>query len=63
MEVSGVVKNGRIELSSPVELPEGAHVPLILETEHEGVAYDREPISAESVEADLAWATGERFDR
>lgn len=59
MEVTGVVKDGRIELPSTVKLPEGAHVRVILDGDE--APYEREPVSEESVAADLVWATGKRF--
>lgn len=55
------MKNGRIVLTSPVTLPEGALVRVILETETPGEPLEREAVSAEAVESDLAWATGKRF--
>ncbi|MBK6686406.1 MAG: hypothetical protein IPG45_18195 [Deltaproteobacteria bacterium] len=61
MEVAGIVKDGRIVLTGTVTLPEGALVRVILETESPGEPFEREPISAEAVESDLAWATGKRF--
>lgn len=61
MEVAGIVKNGQIVLTSTVTLPEGALVRVILETEAPGEPLEREAVSAEAVESDLAWATGKRF--
>ncbi len=62
MEVTGIVKDGRIVLPSTVHLEEGAHVRVIFDrdSEHEG-PYEAEPVSEEAVLADLAWATGTHF--
>jgi hypothetical protein len=63
MELTGVVKNGRIVLSASVHLPEGAPVRVIVE---ELVSDDQRPlerreISESSVLEDITWATGHRF--
>jgi hypothetical protein len=59
MEVVGVVKDGKIELPASVRLPEGAEVRVIVEGEK---PFENEPIGEASVLADIAWATGHRFD-
>ena len=59
MEVVGVVKDGKVELPASVHLPEGAEVRVIVEEES---PFESEPIGEVSVLADIAWATGHRFD-
>jgi len=59
MEVVGVVRDGKVELPASVHLPEGAEVRVIVESEK---PYENEPIGEASVLADIAWATGHRFD-
>jgi hypothetical protein len=63
MEVVGVVKDGKVELPASVHLPEGAEVRVIFA--HEAPAatpFESEPVAESSVLADIAWATGHRFD-
>jgi hypothetical protein len=64
MEVVGVVKDGKVELPASVHLPEGAEVRVIvtLETLAASGPFESEPIAEASVLADIAWATGHRFD-
>ena len=64
MEVFGVVKDGKVELPASVHLPEGAEVRVIVAPEALAGAqpFEREPVGETSVLADIAWATGHRFD-
>jgi len=64
MELVGVVKDGKVELPASVQLPEGAEVRVIVETEAlAGLKpFENEPVGETSVLADIAWATGHRFD-
>jgi hypothetical protein len=59
MEVVGVVKDGKVELPASVQLPEGAEVRVIVEG---AKPFETEPVDEASVLADIAWATGHRFD-
>ena len=65
MEVVGVVKDGKVELPASVHLPEGAEVRVIVTSEALAAAtepFESEPVAETSVLADIAWATGHRFD-
>jgi hypothetical protein len=64
MEVVGVIKDGKVELPASVHLPEGAEVRVIVGPEALGATqpFENEPVSEASVLADIAWATGHRFD-
>ena len=64
MEVVGVVKGGKVELPVSVHLPEGAEVRVIIVPEVLAAAqpFESEPVAEASVLADIAWATGHRFD-
>jgi hypothetical protein len=64
MEVVGVVKNGKVELPASVHLPEGAEVRVIVAPEALAATrpFESEPVTEASVLADIAWATGHRFD-
>lgn len=64
MEVVGVIKDGKVELPASVHLPEGAEVRVIVDSEALAGTkpFENEPISETSVLADIAWATGRRFD-
>ena len=64
MELIGVIKDGKVELPASVRLPEGAEVRVIVETAApEGQQpFESEPVGETSVLADIAWATGHRFD-
>jgi len=63
VELTGVVKNGRIVLSASVHLPEGAPVRVIVEERgsEDQEPFEREEIGESSVLEDIAWATGHRF--
>ena len=63
MEISGIVRDGCIVLPPSVHLREGTAVRVIVEDPRADVSepYEREPLSEESVLADIAWATGKRF--
>jgi hypothetical protein len=60
MELIGVIRDGKVELPASVHLPEGAKVRVIVESEQKPL--ESEPIGETSVLADIAWATGHRFD-
>jgi hypothetical protein len=64
MEVVGVVKDGKVELPASVHLPEGAAVRVIVESEasETPTPFEAEPVDENSVSADIAWATGRRFN-
>ncbi len=64
MEVVGVVKDGKVELPASVHLPEGAEVRVIVTPEALAATqpFESEPVAEASVLADIAWATGHRFD-
>lgn len=64
MEVLGVVKDGKVELPASVHLPEGAEVRVIVAPEALAATrpFESEPVAETSVLADIAWATGHRFD-
>ncbi len=64
MELVGVVKDGKVELPASVHLPEGAEVRVIVGPEAHAATrpFESEPITETSVLADIAWATGHRFD-
>ncbi|MGC4091629.1 MAG: hypothetical protein QM756_27860 [Polyangiaceae bacterium] len=64
MEVVGVIKDGKVELPASVRLPEGAAVRVIVGAEVLAAEqpFESEPVSETSVLADIAWATGHRFD-
>lgn len=64
MEVVGVIKDGKVELPASVRLPEGAEVRVIVEPEALAAVHplESEPVGEASVLADIAWATGHRFD-
>ncbi|HYO97055.1 MAG TPA: hypothetical protein VER33_21240 [Polyangiaceae bacterium] len=65
MEVVGVVKDGKVELPASVHLPEGAEVRVIVSSETLGAAaepFDSERVAETNVLANIAWATGHRFD-
>jgi hypothetical protein len=64
MEVVGVVKDGKVELPASVHLPDGAEVRVIVTPEALPAAqpFESEPVGETSVLADIAWATGHRFD-
>jgi hypothetical protein len=64
MEVIGVVKDGKVELPTSVQLPEGTEVRVIVAPEPLAATrpFESEPVAETSVLADIAWATGHRFD-
>jgi hypothetical protein len=64
MEVVGVVKDGKVELPASVHLPEGAEVRVIVTPDALTATqpFESEPIAETSVLADIAWATGHRFN-
>lgn len=64
MEVVGVIKDGKVELPASVQLPDGAQVRVIVGPEALATAqpFESEPIAEASILADIAWATGHRFD-
>jgi hypothetical protein len=64
MEVVGVVKDGKVELPASVHLPEGAEVRVIVSSDPLAATqpFESEPVAETSVLADIAWATGHRFD-
>jgi hypothetical protein len=64
MEVVGVVKDGKVELPASVHLPEGAEVRVIVTPEALAATqpFESEPVAETSALADIAWATGHRFD-
>jgi hypothetical protein len=64
MEAVGVIKNGKVELPASVRLPEGVEVRVIVDPEALATTrpFESEPVSETSVLADIAWATGHRFD-
>ena len=67
MEVVGVIKDGKVELPASVHLPEGAEVRVIVGPEALAATqptqpFESEPVGETSVLADIAWATGHRFD-
>jgi predicted DNA-binding antitoxin AbrB/MazE fold protein len=62
-EIVAVVENGYIKLPPDVHLPDGLKVRVIWEgiEAREVPPYDREMLTEEDVQAELRWATGERF--
>jgi hypothetical protein len=64
MEVVGVIRDGKVELPASVHLPEGAEVRVIVSPEAVTATqpFESEPVAEASVLADIAWATGHRFD-
>ena len=64
MELVGVVKDGKVELPASVHLPDGAEVRVIVAPEALAATLplESEPVAEASVLADIAWATGHRFD-
>ena len=64
MEVVGVVKEGKVELPASLHLVEGAEVRVIVAPEALATMqpFESEPLAEANVLADIAWATGHRFD-
>lgn len=63
-EATGVVEKGQVKLPPSVQIPEGATVRVLWdETDLPRSAIEREPLSAEDVQAEIRWATGQRFAR
>ncbi len=64
MELVGVVKDGKVELPASVHLPDGAEVRVIVTSEALAATqpFESEPITETNLLADIAWATGHRFD-
>lgn len=64
MEVIGIVKDGKVELPTSVHLPDGAKVRVLVEElqAEPNQPLEPEPVSESTVLADIAWATGRRFD-
>ena len=64
MEVVGVVKDGKVELPASVHLAEGTEVRVIVAPEALAATqpFESEPVAEANVLADIAWATGHRFD-
>ncbi len=64
MEVVGVIKDGKVELPASVHLPDGVEVRVIVAPEALAATqpFESEPVGETSVLADIAWATGHRFD-
>jgi len=65
MEVSGVIKDGKVVLPASVKLPEGAKVRVVVEGAEESVAapLEREPLAWDDIEADLRIAKKIRFGK
>lgn len=63
MDLVGVVKGGKVELPESVHLPEGTRVRVLVEGQAGALEapFETDPLSEESVLADIAWATGRRF--
>jgi hypothetical protein len=59
MEVVGVVKDGKVELPASVHLARVLVAPEALAARQ---PFESEPVAETSVLADIAWATGRRFD-
>jgi hypothetical protein len=65
-EAIGIVEKGAVKLPETVHLPDGLEVRVVWDdsaTAVPGPAMEREPLSREDVEKDVAWATGNRFKR
>jgi hypothetical protein len=62
MEIAGVVRCGKIELPPAVHLPEGSVVRVLVEELEALRPLESEPVGEASVLADIAWATGRRFE-
>jgi hypothetical protein len=62
-EITATVENGRIILPDTVRLPDGTRVKITWDQDTGSTVgpYEREPLTAEDIEADLRWATGRRF--
>ena len=62
MEVLGTVKDGKVVVASSVALPEGAVVRVVWDTDtYARPQVERQPLTKEAVDADIAWANGKRF--
>ena len=62
-EAVGIVENGQVKLPPVVHLPDGLAVRVVWDERDETSAksYDRESLTDEDVNAELQWATGNRF--
>ena len=56
--IVGVVEGEHIRLPEGVRLPDGLRVRVVWRDDDTGGPYDREPLTSEDVEADIAWAHG-----
>jgi hypothetical protein len=65
MEVSGVIKDGKVVLPASVKLPEGAKVRVVFDAAPVGVEtpLEREALAWEDIEADLRIAKEIRFSK
>lgn len=65
MEVTGVVKDGKIVLPDSIKLPEGTEVRIDLDRAVAKVLepLERDPLSREEILHDLAWAHTDPFKK
>ncbi len=65
MEVSGVIKDGKVVLPASVKLPEGATVRVVFDASHESsnAPLEREALEWSDIEADLRLAQEIRFGK
>jgi hypothetical protein len=54
--VYGIVEGERVRLPEGVRLPDGLRVRIVWREEDLHAPYDREPLTAADVEADIAWS-------
>jgi hypothetical protein len=62
MEVTGVIKDGKVVLPASVKLPDGAKVRVVFDTAQE-TPLEREALAWDDVEADLRIAKRIRFGK
>jgi hypothetical protein len=65
MEVSGVIKDGKVVLPASVKLPEGAKVRVVVDAPSESIdtPFERQPLAWDDIEADLRMAKEIRFGK
>ena len=64
MEVTGVIKDGKVVLPASVKLPDGAKVRVVFDATQAGEApLEREALGWDDVEADLRIAKKIRFGK
>jgi hypothetical protein len=67
IRVTGVVRKHKVSLPTDLDIPDGTAVTVVWEDpgapRRKQKPYERRPLTKKQVLADLAWATGKRFEQ